>query len=113
MKVLVIKNGSDLDIITESGSYAFSWTVDGVRKLDCYQDRISEKLDSDDNLNELLEASKCYGLEDMDIDTDIETIIVNAVDWLNPITTSPYECRIEELKDREPEDLINEFLKLK
>jgi hypothetical protein len=112
MKVLVIKNGTDIDIICEDGSYAFSWVADGVRRLDCYQERISEKLDSDDGLNELLETSKCYALKDLNIDTTIKFVLKPALNWLVPGENN-IEARIEELKDRKLEDLINEFLEFK
>jgi len=83
MKVLVIKDGTDIDIICDDGSYAFSWVVDGVRKLDCYQERISEKLNpDDDSLNEFLDNNKCYGLEDMDANIDSVYVLEKALDWL-------------------------------
>lgn len=48
MKALVIKNLSDIDIILEDGSYAFSWAGNDFRTLQCFQNRITEKLDSID-----------------------------------------------------------------
>lgn len=113
MKVLVIKNGSDIDIITAEGGYAFSWVVDGIRKLDCYQERISEKLNPDDGLNEFLDGNKCYGLKDMDANIDSVYVLEKALDQLLMPGYTGVEARTEELGDRELEDLINEFLKIK
>ncbi len=112
MKIIVIKNQSDIDIILENGSYAFSWVADGVRKIECYQDKITEKLENEDSLNEMLEKSKCYFLEEMDFDTDIFYIVEKVIDWMIPgIYNNEFETI--ELKNQNLEDLINEFLKLK
>jgi hypothetical protein len=107
MKVLVIKNLSDIDIICEDGSYAFSWTGDGFRKVQCFRNRMTEKLES---LDEFVGGES--NVIDMDYDTIIQYVIQQALNWLVPGENN-IEAIIVELKDQKLEDLINEFLKFK
>lgn len=107
MKVLVIKNLSDIDIILEDGSYAFSWAENDSRTLQCFQNRITEKLDSIDEF----EKGKSNSI-DLDYDTIID-FVKEAIDWLTCNSVQDAVVTIVELKDRKLEDLINEFLQLK
>jgi len=114
MKALVIKDGLDIDIILEDGSYAFSWVVDGIRKTDCYQTRIENKLEDGDSLDELLEGSKCYYLNELESDTTISFVMKQAIDWLTTNSCENVEAVIVTKTDEDSiEDLINQFLKLK
>ena len=106
----MVKEENDIDIVLQDGGYAFSWIADGVRKIECHQDRINYKLNDFDNF---LTFSKAYMLDYLDIDTTIEFIIKSALNWLIPNLDEDLKVTIVELKDQKLEDLINDFLKLK
>lgn len=108
MRALIIKNLSDIDIILEDGSHAFSWLGDERRKIQCYQSRITEKLNSIDEL----EKGKSNSI-DLDYDTTIEFVVKEAIDWLTCNSVQDAVVTMVELKERKLEDIINEFLKLK
>lgn len=107
MEVLVIKDGTDIDIVLENGGYSFSWKINGLRKIECYQERINKILDLD-----FLAESKSYYAEFPD-DTVIDFIVKYAIDWHTSNEVKDAKITIMEKGLKETEDLINEFLNFK
>lgn len=110
MKVLVIKDG--IDIILEDGGYSFSWEIDRLRKIECYQERINERLDLINGFNEFLEESKSHYAE-FSSDTVTSFIVKYAIDCHTSCEVKDAKVTIVEKGLRETEDIINEFLNLK
>lgn len=109
-KILIIQNGTDKDIVTNDGGYAFYWTADGKQKITYYQNRITKKLKDSDDLNEILENSKSYHKE-YDKSAIFSLALTEASAWLGYVIDDTTEVNIIEVNSNKAAIAeINKFL---
>jgi len=115
IKVLITQLGTDFDIITEDGGYAFYWD-EGEPKMQVYQGRITKKMT---NKNYFSVAMQCLDNSDKSFMFDYTLVqpfikaVYDAVNWLHP-ENKGFQCmmyQVEDLKERNKR--VNEFLKFK
>jgi hypothetical protein len=114
MKVLVIKNGGDIDIIVEDGSYAFLYDTEESWLLNLYQGRIERAIADFDPSEDVAtsKTDKMY-VKEYGLDSELPFMINEALNWLC-VGETDFEIEYKTVKFNEDSFLlINEFLKLK
>jgi hypothetical protein len=114
MKVLLISNGNDVDLIIEDGGYAFLWLGDGKIKVDLHQGRISRRIEDDEDV-EVVAHESCDKTYFMEFDGEIITdeMLDKVLNWLVVgKTISDFEITRMHVGDINTNDTINSFLNL-
>jgi hypothetical protein len=113
MKVLVIKNDSDIDIVVEDGGYAFLYSTGEDWLLDLYQGRIDRVIAGDESSEDVATSNsdKMY-VKEYGLDSELPFMVQEALNWLC-VGETEFEIEYKTIKfNDESFLLINEFLKL-